>query len=122
MPGDVADDEHDEARFVSDEIDKLVDGGKRAADVAVFYRTNAQSRVFEEIFIRSLTVHGFTVGTGPSASILPKFYEVVTPLVVAGKITTREHRFSLKEAGEALASVHFGTNVGKAVIVVSEDA
>lgn len=51
--GYVADDEHDEARFVSDEIDKLVDGGKRAADVAVFYRTNAQSRVFEEIFIRT---------------------------------------------------------------------
>ncbi|MBO0843664.1 MAG: UvrD-helicase domain-containing protein, partial [Nocardioides sp.] len=51
--GYVADDEHDEARFVSDEIDKLVDAGHRAADVAVFYRTNAQSRVFEEIFIRT---------------------------------------------------------------------
>src|SRR5690606_32861729 len=51
--GYVADDEHDEARFVSDEIDKLVDAGHRAADVAVFYRTNAQSRVFEEVFIRT---------------------------------------------------------------------
>ncbi|WP_310527145.1 DNA helicase PcrA [Nocardioides sp.] len=52
--GYVADDEHDEARFVSEEIDKLVDTGDvRAADVAVFYRTNAQSRVFEEIFIRT---------------------------------------------------------------------
>jgi len=52
--GYVADDEHDEARFVSEEIDKLVDeGGIRAADVAVFYRTNAQSRVFEEVFIRT---------------------------------------------------------------------
>jgi DNA helicase-2/ATP-dependent DNA helicase PcrA len=51
--GYVADDEHDEARFVSDEIDKLVDGGRAAADVAVFYRTNAQSRVFEEVFIRT---------------------------------------------------------------------
>jgi ATP-dependent DNA helicase UvrD/PcrA len=52
--GYVADDEHDEARFVSEEIDKLVDeGGVRAADVAVFYRTNAQSRVFEEVFIRT---------------------------------------------------------------------
>ena len=51
--GYVADDEHDEARFVSEEIDKLTDeGGARAADVAVFYRTNAQSRVFEEVFIR----------------------------------------------------------------------
>ena len=52
--GYVADDEHDEARFVSEEIDKLVDTGDvKAADVAVFYRTNAQSRVFEEIFIRT---------------------------------------------------------------------
>ncbi len=51
--GYVADDEHDEARFVSDEIDTLTDGGLRAGDVAVFYRTNAQSRVFEEVFIRT---------------------------------------------------------------------
>ena len=51
--GYVADDEHDEARFVSDEIDKLTDDGQRAGDVAVFYRTNAQSRVFEEVFIRT---------------------------------------------------------------------
>ncbi|MBA3783403.1 MAG: DNA helicase PcrA [Nocardioides sp.] len=51
--GYVADDEHDEARFVSQEIDTLADGGVRPADVAVFYRTNAQSRVFEEVFIRT---------------------------------------------------------------------
>jgi DNA helicase-2/ATP-dependent DNA helicase PcrA len=51
--GYVADDEHDEARFVSEEIDRLTDDGKhRPGDVAVFYRTNAQSRVFEEVFIR----------------------------------------------------------------------
>jgi len=51
--GYVADNEHDEARFVSQEIDTLTDKGKaRPGDVAVFYRTNAQSRVFEEIFIR----------------------------------------------------------------------
>ena len=51
--GYVADDERDEARFVSEEIDKLTDSGDaRPGDVAVFYRTNAQSRVFEEIFIR----------------------------------------------------------------------
>jgi len=51
--GYVADDEHDEARFVSQEVDKLTDAGTaRPGDVAVFYRTNAQSRVFEEIFIR----------------------------------------------------------------------
>ncbi|KRC46555.1 MULTISPECIES: DNA helicase PcrA [unclassified Nocardioides] len=52
--GYVADDEHDEARFVSGEIDKLTDAGDlKPSDVAVFYRTNAQSRVFEEIFIRT---------------------------------------------------------------------
>ncbi len=51
--GYVADDEHDEARFVAEEIDRLTDAGAtKAADVAVFYRTNAQSRVFEEVFIR----------------------------------------------------------------------
>nr|WP_308422248.1 DNA helicase PcrA [Marmoricola endophyticus] len=51
--GYVGDDEHDEARFVAEEVDRLTDAGDaRAADVAVFYRTNAQSRVFEEVFIR----------------------------------------------------------------------
>jgi len=51
--GYVADDEHDEARFVSEEIDRLTDAkDARPGDVAVFYRTNAQSRVFEEVFIR----------------------------------------------------------------------
>ena len=51
--GYVADDERDEARFVSEEIDRLTDERhSRPADVAVFYRTNAQSRVFEEVFIR----------------------------------------------------------------------
>ncbi|HLN75723.1 MAG TPA: DNA helicase PcrA [Nocardioidaceae bacterium] len=51
--GYVADDEHDEARFVAEEVDRLTDeGSARPGDVAVFYRTNAQSRVFEEVFIR----------------------------------------------------------------------
>ncbi|WP_037580724.1 ATP-dependent DNA helicase [Phaeacidiphilus oryzae] len=49
----VADDEHGEAQFVADEVDRLIDAGDvRPGDVAVFYRTNAQSRVFEEVFIR----------------------------------------------------------------------
>jgi DNA helicase-2/ATP-dependent DNA helicase PcrA len=51
--GYVGDDEHDEARFVAEEIDRLTDAEEaRPGDVAVFYRTNAQSRVFEEVFIR----------------------------------------------------------------------
>ena len=50
----VADDEHGEAQFVADEVDRLTDAGDaRPGDVAVFYRTNAQSRVFEEVFIRT---------------------------------------------------------------------
>jgi DNA helicase II / ATP-dependent DNA helicase PcrA len=52
ITGYVADDERDEARFVSGEIDALTDAGSRPGDVAVFYRTNAQSRVFEEVFVR----------------------------------------------------------------------
>ncbi|MGW6541698.1 DNA helicase PcrA [Streptomyces massasporeus] len=53
ITGYVADTEHDEAQFVAEEIDRLTDAGHaKAGDVAVFYRTNAQSRVFEEIFIR----------------------------------------------------------------------
>src|SRR3954447_1412890 len=52
--GYVADDERDEARFVSEEIDTLTDErAYRPGDVAVFYRTNAQSPVFEEVFIRT---------------------------------------------------------------------
>jgi DNA helicase-2/ATP-dependent DNA helicase PcrA len=51
--GYVADHEHDEADWVAREIDRLAAAGEaRPADAAIFYRTNAQSRVFEEIFIR----------------------------------------------------------------------
>jgi DNA helicase-2/ATP-dependent DNA helicase PcrA len=51
--GYVGDNEHDEAAFVAREIDALADqGAANYSDVAVFYRTNNQSRVFEEIFIR----------------------------------------------------------------------
>ncbi|MET0819869.1 MAG: 3'-5' exonuclease, partial [Aeromicrobium sp.] len=51
--GYVGDDERDEAQFIADEIDRLVDsGGIASKDVAIFYRTNAQSRIFEEVFIR----------------------------------------------------------------------
>ncbi len=51
--GYVADNEHDEAAWVAGEVDRLSDDdGVEAGQVAVFYRTNAQSRVFEEIFIR----------------------------------------------------------------------
>jgi DNA helicase-2/ATP-dependent DNA helicase PcrA len=51
--GYVADNEHDEASFIAEEIDRLHDQhGARPGDVAVFYRTNAQSRALEEVFVR----------------------------------------------------------------------
>ncbi|QEN15892.1 DNA helicase PcrA [Mycolicibacterium sp. ELW1] len=52
--GYVADNEHDEARFVASEIDALADrGGFSYNDFAVFYRTNNSSRSLEEVFIRA---------------------------------------------------------------------
>jgi DNA helicase-2/ATP-dependent DNA helicase PcrA len=54
ITGYVADSEHDEAAFVAEEVDRLADEGEATpGQVAVFYRTNAQSRVFEEVFIRA---------------------------------------------------------------------
>jgi DNA helicase-2/ATP-dependent DNA helicase PcrA len=51
--GYVADNEHDEASFVAEEVERLTKtSGVRPGDVAVFYRTNAQSRVLEEVFVR----------------------------------------------------------------------
>ena len=47
-----ADDEHDEAAFVAEEAEKLRSEGASFDDIAVFYRTNAQSRVLEDVFIR----------------------------------------------------------------------
>ncbi|MGH3649456.1 MAG: ATP-dependent helicase, partial [Acidimicrobiia bacterium] len=47
-----AEDEHDEAGFMVDEIERLQSEGFNLADVAVFYRTNAMSRVIEDVFVR----------------------------------------------------------------------
>ena len=53
ITGFVASSEHDEAQFVADRIKELSrEGNARYGDCAIFYRTNAQSRVFEEIFLR----------------------------------------------------------------------
>ncbi|GAA3804810.1 DNA helicase PcrA [Cellulomonas soli] len=49
----VADTEHDEARFIGAEIDRLADSdGVRPGDVAIFYRANAQSRAIEDVLVR----------------------------------------------------------------------
>jgi DNA helicase-2/ATP-dependent DNA helicase PcrA len=47
-----AEDEHDEAGFLVDEIETLQKDGYNLADMAVFYRTNAMSRVIEDVFVR----------------------------------------------------------------------
>ncbi len=63
---DAAESEHDEARFIIGEIDKLV-GDYDYGDIAIFYRTNAQSRALEESLVRSGIPYRVVGGT--------KFYE-----------------------------------------------
>ncbi|MEY4349172.1 MAG: hypothetical protein RL719_469 [Actinomycetota bacterium] len=58
---------HDEAQFIADEINQAHRDGKNYSDVAVFYRTNAQTRALEEIFIRAGVPYRVVGGT--------KFYE-----------------------------------------------
>ncbi|WP_029145951.1 ATP-dependent helicase [Microbacterium luticocti] len=59
--------QHDEAQFVADEIDSLRRGGVPYGQMAVFYRTNSQSRALEEIFIRAAIPYKIMGGT--------RFYE-----------------------------------------------
>jgi DNA helicase II / ATP-dependent DNA helicase PcrA len=61
------DDEHAEARFVTGELQRLVDEGVSRAEIAVFYRTNAQSRVLEDTLVRAEIPYQVIGGT--------KFYE-----------------------------------------------
>ncbi|HEY6398245.1 MAG TPA: UvrD-helicase domain-containing protein [Solirubrobacteraceae bacterium] len=61
------DDEHAEARFVAGEIQRLLDEGVSRAEVAVFYRTNAQSRVLQDVLVRAEIAYQVIGG--------PKFYE-----------------------------------------------
>ena len=58
---------HDEAQFIADEIEALHRAGTAYRDIAVFYRTNAQTRALEEIFVRSGLPYRVVGGT--------KFYE-----------------------------------------------
>ncbi len=61
------DDEHAEGRYVVGEIERLVDEGASRAEIAVFYRTNAQSRVIEDTLVRRDISYQVIGGT--------KFYE-----------------------------------------------
>ncbi len=60
-------DEHAEARFVASEIARLVEDGLSASEIAVFYRTNAQSRVLEDVLVRQDIAYQVIGG--------PRFYE-----------------------------------------------
>ncbi len=60
-------DEHAEARFVAAELARLVEGGLSASEIAVFYRTNAQSRVLEDVLVRQGVPYQVIGG--------PRFYE-----------------------------------------------
>jgi DNA helicase II / ATP-dependent DNA helicase PcrA len=59
-----AQNEHDEAAWVAEEVRRLVDQGHPMSDVAVFYRTNAQSRVLEEEFSRRELSYRIVGGVG----------------------------------------------------------
>ncbi len=61
------DDEHAEARFVTGEIERLVDGGASRSEIAIFYRTNSQSRVLEDTLVRAEIGYQVVGGT--------RFYE-----------------------------------------------
>jgi len=60
-------DEHAEARFVAAEIASLVEQGFSGDEIGVFYRTNAQSRVLEDVLVRQGVAYQVIGG--------PKFYE-----------------------------------------------
>ena len=60
-------DEHAEARYVASEIERLADEGISRDEIAVFYRTNAQSRVLEDTLVRANVAYQVIGGT--------KFYE-----------------------------------------------
>ena len=60
-------DEHAEARFVAAEIARLVEEGFSGSEVAIFYRTNAQSRVLEDVLVRQAIQYQVIGG--------PRFYE-----------------------------------------------
>src|SRR5262249_17348479 len=60
-------DEHAEARYVAAEVATLIDQGYSGSELAVFYRTNAQSRVLEDVLVRQGVAYQVIGG--------PRFYE-----------------------------------------------
>ena len=68
-----------------------------------------------------MSVHGFLLAYQPVQEALNGFMEEVVPLILDGKISVFEQPYSLKDAGQALAVLHTGANIGKPVIIVAED-
>jgi DNA helicase-2/ATP-dependent DNA helicase PcrA len=60
-------DEHAEARFIAAEVASLIEDGFSGSEIAVFYRTNAQSRVIEDVLVRQEIPYQVIGG--------PRFYE-----------------------------------------------
>ena len=121
---DAADSEHDEARFVVGEIDRLADSGVEWGDIAVFYRTNAQSRALEELLVRQGIPYRVVGGT--------RFYErreikdalaylqlISNPddTVAARRILNVPKRGIGVKAEEAIAAhaAHYGISFGAAL-------
>ncbi len=121
---DAADSEHDEARFVVGEIDRLTDSGVEWGDIAVFYRTNAQSRALEELLVRQGIPYRVVGGT--------RFYErreikdalaylqvISNPddTVAARRVLNVPKRGIGAKAEEAIAAhaAHYGISFGAAL-------
>ena len=121
---DAADSEHDEARFVGGEIDRLADSGVEWGDIAVFYRTNAQSRALEELLVRQGIPYRVVGGT--------RFYErreikdalaylqvISNPddTVAARRVLNVPKRGIGAKAEEAIAAhaAHYGISFGAAL-------
>ena len=121
---DAADSEHDEARFVVGEIDRLADSGVEWGDIAVFYRTNAQSRALEELLVRQGIPYRVVGGTRfyerrEIKDALAYFQVISNPddTVAARRILNVPKRGIGAKAEEAIAAhaAHYGISFGAAL-------
>ena len=128
--GYVADAEADEAAFVVEEIDSLREShGYRYGDVAVFYRTNAQSRAVEDMFVRAGIPYRVIGGTRfyerrEIKDALAYLHAVVNPddTVSIRRILNTPKRGLGKKAEEAVArhAERWGISFGRALADVAE--
>ena len=121
---DAADSEHDEARFVVGEIDRLADSGVEWGDIAVFYRTNAQSRALEELLVRQGIPYRVVGGTRFYERLEIKdalaYLQVISnpdDTVAARRVLNVPKRGIGAKAEEAIAehAAHYGISFGAAL-------